>query len=122
MKDSQTTLPFREFYKSKHGVWPGSYGEEIYKVMERIAEAMADYADYLRKHKYDKIETTRENLLQLLCDPENQPHQFVGDEGSLRILLTEAFLKQAHAIEKIGANIGGKLTAEDMQKIALEAL
>jgi hypothetical protein len=31
-------------------------------------------------------------LLQIVCDPENQPHQFMGDENGLK----EMFFKDAN--------------------------
>ena len=40
-----------------------------------------------------------DTLLQIVCDPENQPHQFIGDENGLREMFE---VKMCECIEPQG--------------------
>lgn len=39
-------IEFKDFYQRFHGRYPGQTGEQMSSVNERVATAMADYADY----------------------------------------------------------------------------
>lgn len=44
---SEPRMDFRQFYERQFGRYPGQYGEDMYRVQERVANSAADFTEYV---------------------------------------------------------------------------